>query len=107
MNSVTSEKTTEYYELSPEGTSSSTQHTRFRLAVAEKTQALYIFYSNHVKTCSCQSYCLQSQNTSSRKKKNFFFTAKVKIAACLTAVSKLALNTLIGMPTMVQGPNET
>ena len=73
MNSVTSEKTTEYYELSPEGTSSSTQHTRFRLAVAEKTQALYIFYSNHVKTCSCQSYCLQSQNTSSRKKKNFFF----------------------------------
>jgi len=43
----------------------------------------------------------------SEKKEDFFFTAKVKIAACLTAVSKLALNTLIGMPTMVQGPNKT
>jgi len=43
----------------------------------------------------------------SEEKKDFFFTAKVKIAACLTAVSKLALNTLIGMPTMVQGPNKT
>jgi len=42
----------------------------------------------------------------SEEKKDFFFTAKVKIA-CLTAVSKLALNTLIGMPTMVQGPNKT